>query len=217
MSADLFTKPSYYRRADLFTTDVNLGVTRDVEGTRFVGLTSDFLIGFHRGLEEECGPEAARIVLYTCGTIWGKRHAARARRSLEGYYGTPLEQLPFALFQRLLDDMFRVHGWGRLSIDVEHDAVGVLVVEVEQAVMAHVLKRGERPVDVLLAGVLAGLFSEFAGRELTCFQTDCVARKQERSRFVLAPPERLDRDAWEEEAEPVDYETALQRLREARA
>ena len=90
------------------------------------------------------------------------------------------------------------------------------MVEVEHAVMASVLRRAEKTADVLLAGVLAGLFSSFAGRELACFQTDCVALKDERSRFVLAPPSRLERDAWEGEEERISFETAIERLKQAR-
>ena len=46
---------NYYARPDFFDTDVATGVTRDREGTRIVGLTDDFLRGFHKGLEEAQG------------------------------------------------------------------------------------------------------------------------------------------------------------------
>ena len=48
-----------------------------------------------------------------------------------------------------------------------------------------------RPVDALLAGVLAGMFSEAAGGEVVCYETACVARKEPTCRFVLGHKPRL--------------------------
>jgi hypothetical protein len=54
------------------------------------------------------------------------------------------------------------------------------------------VKRAEKPVESLMAGLLGGLFSHYAQADLLCHQTECVALGAADSMFILSDAERLD-------------------------
>ena len=190
LSPEAASRGNYFAEGDYLTTDVKTGVMRNRAGTRMIALTSDFLLGLVNALNNECGP-AADLVFKSCGRSWGSRFAPRFEKEVSDYYGTPLRDAPSSMFLGTLAAAFNHHGWGNVVVDLHLYDRGLILVTVTNAVYAGLVKKSDRPADPLLAGVLAGFFSHFAGQELDCIQTQCAALGANESRFVLGLESRL--------------------------
>ena len=208
-------KGNTYARPDYFTTDVSKGSTRTPTGTRICTLTSDFLLGFRDALVYECGG-AFRGVMKSCGKRWGQTFASRFEKELMGLYQTPVKELPAGVVHACLADAFAYHGWGKLNIDLSAADQGILTVEITDSVMPGLIRESDRPVDLLMAGLLATVFTHFASAPLDCVQTDCPTRGAAASRFVVAAPERVVQiEAWIEAAPadaPLSHDAIVRRL-----
>jgi predicted hydrocarbon binding protein len=176
--SDYFADDGYIR------TDLATGLTRDRAGTRLIGLPDELLAALHETLDAECGPTAERI-LQAAGKDWGRGLAERFTTELADHRGEPLAATSVARFQADLQSAFRQLGWGVLTLDFQRYDVGILVAEVRHAPAGG-------PADALLAGTLAGLLSQIAGRELAAATTPTTG---ELKRFVIALPERLEQIA----------------------
>ena len=181
---------NYFAEGKYLKTDVRTGVMRNRAGTRMLALTSDFLLGLVSALNNECGP-AATAVFRSCGRTWGKRVAERFATEMQEYYGMPLSDFPLSQFNACLYEMFNHHGWGKLELNLDQFTHGIIIATVQNPIYADLLGRAEQPADALLAGVLAGMFSYFAGQELDCLQTQCQACGHPDSKFLITVPERL--------------------------
>ncbi|MBX7103191.1 MAG: hypothetical protein K1X57_03870 [Gemmataceae bacterium] len=187
---------NYYAERDYLKTDVKRGVTRNRAGTRILTLTSDFLIGLRNALVFECG-KAADAVMKTAGRKWGTNFAARTDKELGAFYGRPVAEFPLALFEASMVMAFSHHGFGKLKLDVSMYDKGLLVAIVENPIYFGLVENPAGPSDALLAGIFAGIFSHFAGRELDCAQTQCQACGLPDSRFVISLKSRLGGvEAW---------------------
>lgn len=182
---------NYFARPGFFDCDVATGVMKGPTGRRVIALTDDFLVGFSEALRDECGP-AAEVVLRTCGRTYGEGFARELERGLSEHHARPLRELEMALFQACLAEAFSRYGLGLLRLDLAHHGEGTLAVEVRNTIFSRMTKeRVAVPSDHLLAGMLAGVFSHFAGRPLECVQTEEQAAGAPASRFVLGLAERL--------------------------
>lgn len=179
-----------YYTDDYLSTDVKRGVTLNRAGTRLLALTNDFLIGLRTALNQECG-EAADTVLKSCGRNWGTQFARKFERELSEFYHQPLSDFPLMMFEACLIEAFSRHGWGSIAIDLSHQDKGLLLIELDNAVYADLLGKSEAPVDTLMGGLLAGLFSYLSGQELDAVQSECKACGGKTSRFVLTLAARL--------------------------
>jgi predicted hydrocarbon binding protein len=199
MSTEMKRAGNYYAGPDHVKTDVRRGVARNRAGTRILTLTSDFLVGLRNALVFECG-QAADVVMMSAGRRWGKALAVRMGNELHAHYAVPLAELPLAVFQGCLVEAFNTHGLGKLAVDVGLYAKGILVCTVENPMYAGLVEAGNPPADRLQAGILAGMFSQLAGRELGCVQTQCQCQGAPDSRFVLTLAERLTMvEVWRNE------------------
>ncbi len=205
---------NFFARGDYLRTDVVRGVARNRMGTRMVSLTCDFLLGFRRALEDECGP-AASTVLASCGRKWGVLLAKRFAKEMGEFYQQPLQEMSLPMLQGCLVEMFSQNGFGKLRLDLDRHDRGLILVEVGNAFMADVVEQADRPVDTLLAGILAGFFSHLSGQNLDCVQTDCQACGADASRFIIALAERMvDVSQWRDEGRShEDILTALEQIR----
>jgi predicted hydrocarbon binding protein len=190
LAGDLLSRGSYYAEGAWVRTDPARGVARSRQGTRMVSLTSDFLLGFRKAIEDECGP-AAPLVFKSAGRKWGLLFAKRFEKEMSEFYGKPLREFPLAVFQACFVEMASHHGWGRLSLDLSLHGKGLILVRLDHAVMAELVDTSDAPVDGLLAGILAGIFAHLSGEDLDCVQTACAARGDATSRFVVGLRERL--------------------------
>jgi predicted hydrocarbon binding protein len=171
---------------DALHADPQTGVTRNRAGARVLTLTREFLVGLAGALEAECGP-TAEAVAKSCGRAWGRRYAARLERELGQCLGTPFADVPLAEFTDCLALAFNHHGWGLLALDYGRHDRGLIVAE-----LRHAPPVGENG---LLAGLLAGLFSHFAGLTLDCIPTQRPDGEAGAARFVIGLADRLNRFA----------------------
>lgn len=183
MPSDL-TRGDYFADADAVGTDPATGIARDRAGTRLLGLPDDLLAALHQTVEAECGAAGIRV-LRAAGRDWGKGFAQRLAAELGEYRGEPLAEAPVARFQADLQSAFRHLGWGVLTLDFNRYDKGLLVAEVRNSPPG-------AAAEALLAGALAGLFSQFAGQELDAVATPAGLDVR---RYVISLPERLDRVA----------------------
>jgi predicted hydrocarbon binding protein len=196
---ELKTAANYFGGRDYVKTDVKRGVAVNRGGTRILSLTSDFLIGLRNALVFECG-KAADVVLHSAGKRWGKSFAMRLGKELGEHHGVPLEELPLAVFTGCLVESFNAHGLGKLSVDIQLYDKGILICTVENSMYAGMVDTGGQPAEPMLAGILAGMFSQLAGRELGCAQTQCQNCGAPDSRFLLTLEDRLVQvDKWRNE------------------
>lgn len=198
------TRGNFFAEGEYVTTDVKTGVMRNRAGTRMIALTSDFLVGLCAALETECGPAAA-AVLRTCGRTWGRRVGERLAKELEAFYGEPVADFPLSLYEACLTEAFSHDGWGRLRFDFTRHDRGVIVVRAAGAIFAGLSAGADKPVDTLLAAVLAGVFAAVSGQPLDCLQTACQACGAAEGVFVIALADRLAKVAdWPEKGKTHD-------------
>lgn len=174
------------------TTDVETGVLTNRSGRRMIALTNDFLIGLHRALERECGDKNPKV-LHHCGRRWGTNFGKGLDEEWSLFYEQSAREFPIALFQSLLLQEFAYNGWGVLSVHYNLINSGIVWLSLEGAIMADIVNYElKQPADLLTAGILAGLFSHFLGREVDCFQSQCARQGFIDSRFVLSDPKRIE-------------------------
>ena len=183
---------NYFTEIDFFDYDLDTGIIRDRNGNRIVSLTNDFLLGFWKGLIEECEHEGAHFILHKCGTIWGKRYAKRIEQDLEKFYNKKVKHLPMAIFNASLVHALKIHGWGNIEVNYEHHQQGIIMIAVKKPIMGSIIKKSAKPVEAMLAGALAEIFSYFAKQELGCIQTQCVACGANESLFILTLSKRIE-------------------------
>jgi predicted hydrocarbon binding protein len=190
LKGNLFARPGY------FTTDVAKGATRTPSGTRICTLTDDFLLGFRDALIYECG-KSFRPVMRSCGKRWGSAFMDRFEKELAAAYQTSMKDLPAGIVHTCLIDAFNYHGWGRLSIDLSAADSGVIEILLSDSVMPTIVRESDLPVDHLICGLLAAVFSRFADTELGCVQTECPSRGAAASRFlILSLARSLEIEEW---------------------
>lgn len=189
--ADEMRLAGNYYNDDYISTNVRTGVTVNRGGTRLLALSSDFLLGLHTALTQECG-EAASVVFHTCGKTWGRQFAVKFEKELSTFYDKPLNQLPLMLFEGCLVEAFSRHGWGRVVTDYSHRERGLILVELPDAIYADLLGRSDEVADPMMAGWLAGFFSHLSGQNLEAVQTQCKAMGHTTSRFILGLKDRME-------------------------
>jgi len=182
---------NFFNEKDWLKTNVKRGVTRNRAGTRMLSLSSDFLIGLRNALQFECG-KAADAVLHTAGKKWGLQFAIRLEKELSDFYGYALSSFSLAVFEGCLIEAFSHHGWGRLKLDISKQDKGLIIFCVTNPIYGTIVDKAEGPVESLLSGIIAGIFSHYSGQDLECEQTQCITTGAADARFVLSLPSRLE-------------------------
>lgn len=219
MSADMLASSyvrvlgGYYSRPDYFQHDVAKGTIRTVAGTRMCALTDDFLRGFRGAVRYECGKASDRV-FKKCGIRWGNSFAARFDREISDHYGVPTRELSAGIVQTCLDEAFRQHGWGSITVDLSDYDHGLVTIVIRDSVMPAVVGSSDKPSDALMSGFLQAIFTHYAGTDLECHQTDCPSRGSDASRFLLGHPDRLKPvPGWV--ADQLSHAAIVSRLRRA--
>ena len=201
-SSDLFDPNTpvignYYAPKTYVQSELESGLLTSRHGDRLLALPASLLKGIYSGLEYETGM-ASRLVLKHCGRMWGKEFLRRFAAELGECYGQSLADLEMGLFIQNLQQAWKTHGWGILTLNWLHKDQGVLIVEIRNSPFsalapAHIT----RPMGFLEAGLLSTWFSQITGRELGCIQTQSEALGAETNLFLITTTERLqEAEAW---------------------
>lgn len=83
-------------------------------------------------------------------------------------------------------------GWGRIErTDLDFEK-GRCLVSVTNSPIASNCNKARAPVDTLLRGLLAGLYSIYFNREVECLETRCSALGEQHCDFVIKTLEEFD-------------------------
>jgi uncharacterized protein len=186
---------NYFAHSTYFRWDMGRGIVRERSGARVMAFPQEFSIGIFAGLIEECG-DAWPIVLQSCGTFWGKRQMERIEAELSAFHGARLRSLPTAVAHAAISECLAVHGWGRVEFELSQIQRRILLIRVDESPMARAvldssLEVGNRPVDAMLAGALAAMFTHASGATMECKEIRCKANGDPICEFVLASEGRL--------------------------
>ena len=203
--------PGNYFAPDAYVQgDFELGLIENRQGARLLALPEPLLQAIYAGLEQEIG-QAAGLVLFNCGSWWGKNFYRRFGEEVSEYYGKPLAQMEMVEFLQCLKQCWKTYGWGTIDLDLNYYQQGFLVVKVWNSAFAEAIPSENRPLCFLEAGILSAFFSQLTGRDLHCVQTSCESMGAECNHFLLGLSGRLKpAEAWLEEGQ--DHATIMERL-----
>ncbi len=210
LQQDKSLKGNYFAPDAYVRGDMEFGLIENRSGARLLALPETLLQGLHAGLEEEIGP-ASGVVLFTCGSWWGKNLYRRMAEELEDYYGQPLAKMETIEFLQSLKECWKTHGWGILDINPKCYQQGFLLLTVQNSPFIEAARKGQRMMGHLEAGIVSGFFSRLTGPELHCVQIACESLGAENNAFVVGIADRLKSvTAWLEEGH--DRDTILELL-----
>jgi predicted hydrocarbon binding protein len=182
---------NFYVEEDYFSLNVRNGVIRSPIGTRIVGIPEELVAGLHAGLEEETG-SASAVVLYTCGKWWGKQFAKRHAQEVRHFYNMDAAELPLHFYQQVLRRVWAMYGWGVLDLCYDYRDKGFITVDVHNAMYSEVVGNIGRTSDFIIAGVLAAVVSDLAGRDLECLEIACKSKGDPKCEFIVGMKGRTD-------------------------
>jgi hypothetical protein len=195
--------PSNYFASDVYVRGtLELGLLENRRGDRLLALPDALMKSIVMGLNKETG-QATKFVLRNCGLWWGKNFYARFCEELSEYYQKGVADLSMVEFIKALQECWRTHGWGRLSLNTDYQMQGFLVIEIKNSPFTVHPIQPNQPSGALETGVLQAFFSQLTGRDLTCMQTSCESLGAECNRFVLGLENRLQSvEALVQEGQP---------------
>ena len=183
--------PSNYFASDVYVRGtLELGLLENRRGDRLIALPDTLMKSIVTGLNKETG-QATKFVLRNCGLWWGKNFYARFCEELSSYHHKSVAELSMIEFMKALQECWRTHGWGLLSLNFDYQANGFLVVEIKNSCFTVHSIETNQPSGALETGLLQAFFGQLTGRELVCVQTSCESMSADCNRFVLGMESRL--------------------------
>ncbi len=203
--------PNLFNPSTYYDLDLRDGAMATRNGVKVVTFSSFALRGVYIGLKNETGPAWA-LVLRRCGEIWGERFAHRFIEETSAFYGEGMDKMSMARFNALLSEYFAMTGWGRMRLEFDHIALGILTISVKNPILGSVLGEAGQRMDVLLEGVLKAVFSLATGKEMDCYETESVMQGAPVSRFIIGLESRLaDVPEWLEQG--MGHDEIIRKLR----
>lgn len=110
-------------------------------------------------------------------------------------------------------DAFAAYGYGRLHYYAT-DFANFWNVELSNSIFPALVNESDRPVDLLICGLIAALFSHLYSQTMDSLQTECPSMGAECSRFIVGPaPCIAELEAWYNNLSPLpSHEQALQQI-----
>lgn len=171
--ADLLTNnriPGNYFTTDAYVrSDLELGLLENRRGDRLVALPETLIQAIYSGLDRETG-QATRLVLFNCGSWWGKNFYTRFREELTDYYGQALADMTMAEFLQCFEQCWITHGWGKFKLDSEYQNRGFLVIETTNSPFASQAPKGDRPIVSLKQGFSVPFLASLQAKNFTAFK-----------------------------------------------
>lgn len=201
---------NYYSREDYLNLDVQGGTIATAAGTRVIGVNQDFLRGFLKAIEFECGQAMPQIVR-KCGVKFGSRLGQRFETELFNFSSTSTRDRAMIEFDYLLKEMWSRHGMGQLDVDWTCGQYGFMPMALDGSPTKDLGPKGHEG-DFLFAGILEGFFSYFTDEAMFCVQTgDERLGSKDGTTFIVAPMEIAEK-AETMAAEEIRHRDIVQKL-----
>lgn len=161
---------NYFSPRAYVQADSASGLLSTRQGKRLIAIPETLIDSIHETLLEEAG-EAASMAFYTFGSSWGKSFFERARKEIEVYYQGAIAQMNAPEFFAILQELWGVHGLGRIMVDFSDAKQGLLLVTIENSGISKINPNSDSKSFSVEAGFLAGWFSAFARQDLGAYAT----------------------------------------------
>ncbi len=189
--AFVLRKHNNYNAKDFLKFAVQKGTVHTRSGLRAFLATEDFVVGLHRGLEEEVG-DAAAMILYRCGFRWGVEDMKVFAPLVEGEFNLRFEDMDIHFMLETWWWWLQTQGWGAWRLDLSQRKQGMITVDIFDSAIAKSLGNVGKPVCYLYAGVLAGVFTYIAKRDLAGIEVQCYAMGEDFCRFIIGSEKRIN-------------------------
>ena len=177
---------------DMLSFDLYEGTIIDPSDTRIIFLATDILRGIHAALAYEAG-DAWRIVMYRCGFLWGQKTLQQFVRQSQGAFGAKFELISVDVFMGNFVAFIGANGWGVMSFDLSRLTTnGVLRFELKKSIFSEALEHLRDRVDFLVAGMLAGIFSDLSRQDLSCIEITSALTGADASVFFVTASARVE-------------------------
>jgi uncharacterized protein len=190
---------NYFAPKSYVKSEASSGLLSTRQGKRLVALPELLLTSIHEILWTEAG-EAASMAFYTFGFSWGKSFYERIRKEIELYYEMPIAQMNAPEFFAILQQLWGVHGLGRIIVDFSYAKEGLLLVTIENSGISSGLAidggKAESKSFNVEAGFLGGWFSANTQQNLAACATDWDTNHRRTQYLVGAKPqiEKIETD-----------------------
>lgn len=162
---------NYFSPGAYIQSDPASGLLSNRRGTRLIAIPEMLINSIHETLLEEVG-EAASMAFYTFGSSWGKSFYERVRKEIEVYYQTAIAQMNAPEFFAILQELWGVHGLGKIMVDFSNAKTGILIVTVKNSGISKMDANSESKSFSIEAGFLGGWFSAFTHQDLSACATE---------------------------------------------
>ncbi len=168
------------------------GTIENQAGTRIIYISTDIIRGIYEALYTEAG-DAWKVVLKSCGYLWGKRVATSLDKELQALINQRLDNLTVKEYIDLIEYYFAMHGWGKVAIHLEDaQAYGIVRATLTHSLFVNALNQLDDHVDAMIAGMLKGLFESISGQALDCIEVTCARRHAAPCcEFLISAPARI--------------------------
>ena len=191
---DLITESNlpgnYFAPQAYLQGDFESGLIENRQGGRLLALPTTLLKGLYSGLSAELG-SATGVVLYNCGSKWGKNFFHRFSEEVSSYYRQPVADMSMVELVQCLKQCWKAHGWGIIEPNFDRYQQGFLVVKVTNSFFAKAIANPQQPSCFMEAGLLSAFFSELSETQLHCVQTACESMGADSNLFILGLAKRL--------------------------
>jgi predicted hydrocarbon binding protein len=204
-------KHNHFSADEFFSFDAGNGAIRNIYGQRLLRSGENFVRSMIEILVQEMGAEKAGALLYECGFSWGAADMRAFGQRVQQEYETQFEKLRMGMMLETWWWPLRAAGWGVWHYDFRHGQHGLILIDLQNSIMAHAQSGAARPVCHLYAGLFAAAFSHLAHRELAGLELSCTAQGANHCRFLVTTAKRTQNAlAWREQGVPI--EEVLNRL-----
>lgn len=184
-------KHNHYNSKDFLKFAIERGTVHTRSGVRAFLASEDFVVGLHRGLEEEVG-DAAAMILYRCGYSWGVEDMKVFVPLMEEEYNIRYPHMEMSFLMETWWWWFQTQGWGGWKLDTSQLKNGMVFVNVFDSAIAKSLGNIGKPTCFLYAGLLAGVVSYIAKRDLAGIEVQCYAMGEDFCKFLIGSDKRIN-------------------------
>jgi uncharacterized protein len=179
---------NYFSSRNYLQSEPSTGLLSTSQGNRLIAIPTLLIKSIETTLLSEAG-EAATMAFYTFGFNWGKTFYERVRREIESYYETSISQMNAPEFFATLNQVWGVHGLGRIVVDFSPAKEGLLLITIENSCLSKVEATSKSKSFSLEAGLLSGWFCALTHQDLSACATDWSTESQKVEYLLGSKPQ----------------------------